>query len=86
MQAIVTKYIGPSNVKGSRIKATSASGVSAFSDYKSEYDTERNHREAIRKLCHKLGWHGHMVLGSTKVGYVAVFVDEPVINQSFIVP
>lgn len=86
MQSIATKYIGPSNCKGARIKAIASGGAYVFEPYHHEYDPDRNHREAVRKLCHKLGWKGHMVAGATTDGTVNVFVNEPVIDQSFIVP
>jgi hypothetical protein len=55
MQAIVTKYIGPTNTKGARIKATASSG-SVTVGYHSFDDNECKHRYAAASLCHKLNW------------------------------
>ena len=86
MRAIVTKYIGPSNVKGPRVKAIEIYGKYVMSSWRDEWDTDRNHREACRDLCQRLGWKGHMVTGYIKGACVHTFVVEPVLNQSFIVP
>lgn len=71
-QAIVTKFMPPTNTKGSRIKATCAakSVTVAWVDH---LNTTDNHREAIRVILQKLGWGGSWVVGSLPGGgYVAV--------------
>lgn len=55
MQAIITKYFGPGNVRGSRIKATAAAG-SLFMPYDHCLDSDGNHRKAAELLCEKMGW------------------------------
>jgi hypothetical protein len=52
MQAIITKYLPPTNSRGARIKATAAAGsVTVPFNYEGEeYET------AARALCDKLGW------------------------------
>jgi hypothetical protein len=72
IQAIETKYFGPTNSRGSRIKATSASGHSVTVGYSSELSVEQNHKAAAKALCEKLGWYGTYAGGSTKGGYVFV--------------
>lgn len=55
MQAIVTKFIGPSNTRGSRYKATcSAGSVTVSADHSKNPD--RNHLAAAEALVNKLGW------------------------------
>jgi hypothetical protein len=55
MQAIETKYFGPTNVKGSRIKAECAAG-SVTIGYDHAINLEENHIAAARHLIAKLGW------------------------------
>ena len=83
MQTIETKYLGATNYKGSRIKATQSANFG--SDYKPKtitvhYDhalnADGNHQEAARKLKAKLGWEGEMHGGTTSRGYVWVFVND----------
>jgi len=57
MQAIQTKYIGPSNVKGSRIKAKCAAGSLTMS-WDDALNPRANHQLAAEALAKKLGWSG----------------------------
>ena len=77
LQAIVTKYLGPTNTKGSRVKATcySASVTVPF-NYADDFDACR---AAVEALCRKLKWnaadygcHGMLPNGDY------VFVCKPV--------
>lgn len=61
-QAIITKYLGPTNFRGSRIKATAYAG-SVTIDYDAGLSQQRNHDAAARKLAKKFGWHGDWVAG-----------------------
>lgn len=54
MQAIITKYMGPTNTKGARIKATCESGSLTIS-YDHDLDSDGNHRAAAEALCAKIG-------------------------------
>lgn len=56
MQAIQTKYIGPTNFRGSRVKASCAAG-SITLGWLSELDTDGNHRHAAETLWKQLGWN-----------------------------
>jgi len=76
-QAIQTKYHGPTNTKGSRISATSASGIKVFIGYPHELSGVDCHAKAAEALARKLGWtaeafEAHWVAGGTKDGYVFV--------------
>lgn len=54
-QAIQVKYLGPTNTKGSRWKATSAAGsVTISHDY--ELSNERSAEAAMLELVNKFGW------------------------------
>jgi hypothetical protein len=77
MQAIQTKYIGPTNTKGSRYKAWCAAGSLTLSaDYSLE--PEYNHLAAAYALRDRLGWNdrrGRLVSGSLPNGdYAHVFI------------
>jgi hypothetical protein len=75
MKAIETRYFGPSNVKGSRIKAFDCDNNSVTIGYPHELSGEDCHRKAAEALCAKMKWTGELVGGSTKKGYVFVFVS-----------
>ncbi len=74
MQSITTKYLGPTDSHGGRIRASaSGGGGSVTVAYDHGLDTEENHARACAKLMDKLKWSGEMVAGSTKGGYTFVF-------------
>lgn len=62
MQAIKTRYCGPTDTKGSRIRA-SCDGGSVSVPYDSALDTDANHYAAVKKLCDKLGWDAARFFG-----------------------
>ena len=75
MQCITTKYMGPTDTKGARIKATISSGkISATIPYPHE-DSRNAHALAALKLARKIGWTGTLIEGSTKTGSVFVFAS-----------
>lgn len=75
-RAIHTKYIGPSNTRGSRIKAFDEAGNSVTIGYDDDVKRDEPYAEACRKLCEKMGWTGRLVGGGTKGGYTFVFVED----------
>lgn len=81
-QAISTKYIGPTNTRGSRVKATSASGHTLTLAWADELDVDANHRYAAGELATKLQWAGTWHGGATEAGYCFVCVDgDPFVIQ-----
>lgn len=66
-QAIITKYLGPTNNRGSRIKATCAA-KSVTVGYKSELSSSENHRQAAQKLADSLNWGNYSLGGSLPDG------------------
>lgn len=56
MQAIRTKYIGPTNVRGSRVKATAQAG-SITLQWDDRLNADANHAAAAKALATKLGWN-----------------------------
>lgn len=55
MQAIQTRYLCPTNTRGSRIKASCAAG-SITIGYPHELSGQAVHRKAAEALVAKLGW------------------------------
>lgn len=73
MQAIKTRYLGPTNTKGSRIKAScDAKSIIVPWDY--EKSTTDNHWAACIALKERLGWTGNMAMGSLGGDFVFVFL------------
>ena len=56
MQAIIVKYVGPTDTKGTRMKATCEAGSLTIS-YDSEKSALENAEHALTLLVHKLDWH-----------------------------
>jgi hypothetical protein len=54
-QAIVTKYLGPTNHRGSRVKATAQAG-SITIHWDDALDVSANHARAALALAKKFGW------------------------------
>lgn len=73
MKAITTKYHGPTNTKGSRVSATDSDGNKVIVSYDSSLDSENAHAQAVVKLCKNMNWHGALIVGSIKSGYVFVW-------------
>lgn len=82
-QSITTKYLGPTNSKGARVKAIArkasfcGSEMSATVPFSYE-GTEQAHCAAAKACAEKLGWSGLWVGGGSlnEDGYV--FVNMPV--------
>lgn len=75
-QAIETKYLGPTNFRGSRVKATSGSGLTLTVEWNHEFNSDVNHRDAAVALCKKLGWPIDLIGGSTVKGFCFVQREE----------
>jgi hypothetical protein len=72
IQAITTKFIGATNSRGSRIKAT-CEGGSATVGYRHDLSTIDAHKEAFVALVKKLGWKDYTWhIGGLGNGYVFV--------------
>ena len=73
-QANTTKYIGPTNFRGSRIKATAAAGsVNIPSDGSLSLDAR--HAKAAQALAEKFGWSGVWYAGGMPDGRGNVYVN-----------
>lgn len=71
MKAIFTKYIGPSNVRGARVKASDEDRNSITLGWNHSLNSEENHRGAAIALIRKMKWNPTEIIGgSLKNGYV----------------
>ena len=77
MKAIETKYLGPTNFRGSRIKAWAEGGNSVTIPYPHELSGEMVYRLAAEALCLKMKWTGAMISGGRADGNGYVFVFKP---------
>jgi hypothetical protein len=75
MQAILTKYFGPGNVRGSRVHASAEAG-SVTMEWEPALSAEDNHVAAAKALCAKFNWSGAWVMGETREHYVFVCVEN----------
>jgi len=79
MQAIVTKYIGPTNHRGSRVKASAQAGTVTLG-WDHALNPDNNHRAAALALMARFGWQEHSTLsegGSLPNGTGECFVMTP---------
>lgn len=90
MVAIVTTYIGPTNFRGSRVKATAPDtahdGQRAFSvtlSWDDALNPEQNHDAAASALALKYQWSGTWNRGSLHRGYVYVRSTARLDNIAF---
>jgi hypothetical protein len=67
MQAIETKYLGPTNFRGARIKASAEAG-SITIPWDHALNAEDNHKAAALAFVNKWGWSGVWVLGHLPSG------------------
>jgi hypothetical protein len=70
MQAIITKFINPTNHRGARIKAIAAAG-SVTVPYEYGSDTTGAHRVAAVAFCDKFDWEFDHVSGELPDGSLA---------------
>ena len=81
LQTIATKYLGPTDTKGARIKAVACRGETITIDWNHSEDVKVNHDRAALQLVEKLGWLelaglDYLAGGSTRNGYVYVPVRD----------
>jgi hypothetical protein len=76
LQAITTKYLGPTNTRGGRIKATCEAGTVTV-DFRHDLRVEDAHKEAMIALVKKLRWNKYIwQMGALKDVYVFVNTGE----------
>jgi hypothetical protein len=82
MMAIETRYLGPTNSRGSRIKATADAG-SVTVPYDHALSSTQNHAKAAQALAMKFGWTGSWVGGGLPNSSGYAFA--PVKGERFVV-
>ena len=79
MQAITTRYLGPTNYRGARVKASAGTyreSVTIPYSYGDQRMDEDAHAAAALLLARKLGWPGRLVCGEVEAGHkVWVYVQ-----------
>src|SRR5690349_14549112 len=76
-QAIETKFIGPTNHRGARVKATAEAG-SVTVPWNHTIGIEGNHIAAAKALATKLDWSGYWVGGGLPgSGFAFVLCEDP---------
>lgn len=80
MVAIHTKFIGPTNTRGSRYKAYTTKGNKVVT-IGAPVDGRDGHTAAAIAYCRVLGWTGKLISGGTDEGNVYVFLPRSVQNM-----
>jgi hypothetical protein len=81
MQAIVTKFLGPTDHRGSRVKATcQARSLTLSWDHR--LNPSGNHLAAAKTLALNLGWGGRWIEGGLPTGE-SVFVLDTHVADTF---
>jgi len=74
VKAILTKYHGPTDSRGSRISATDMDGHKVTVPYDHSLSSEENHDKAALRFHQQMGWTGHNLMrGSLPKGNVYTF-------------
>jgi len=74
MKTIETRYVGPGNVRGSRIIASDGDNR-VIIPYDHELNSEQAHMKAAQEFMTRMKWNGTLQGGHTKRGMVWVFMD-----------
>lgn len=76
---IRTKYLGPTNYRGGRVKASTISGKSVTLDWDHGANVETNHKRAAIALAGQMEWPGRWVGCSNEGGgYLFAYAQAPV--------
>ncbi len=82
-QAITTRFVGPTNRRGSRIIARAVAGRKTV-HWDHTLNIEANHAAAARRLAESFGWHGQWFGGGlpTEDGYCFVLAEDSELNPA----
>jgi len=80
MIAILTRYLGPTDHRSSRVVVTSGNGHRLVVPWDDGLDADENHRAAAFKLCQKMGWAGDLASGGLKNGAAHCFIPGRKVN------
>lgn len=76
MKVITTRFLGPTNTKVSRIKATEPEGKNIVLSYRYDLSSEENHRSVAESLRDNMGWTGELFGGWARGCYAWVLDDR----------
>ena len=77
-KAITVKYLGPTNSRGARVKASAGGTGNVTLPFRHEWSMEQNVAAAVDELLLRYEWDNPYVLGALADGtYVAVLSDKP---------
>lgn len=75
-KAIKTTFCGPTDRRGSRIRASDTDGNYCYLPWEHALDAIGNHRMAAKMLARRMKWDGKLITGGLKDCYVHVFTEE----------
>ena len=80
-KAIITKYHGPTNYRGSRVSASDSDGNRVYVSYNYGLKDELIHKEALDAFLEKMNWPKgeKWAFGHIKEGLVWVNVDDSIL-------
>jgi len=67
MKAIQTRYLSPTNHRGSRIRAFAEGGCQIYADWSYDLSIESNHKKAALLLMNKYSWDQHSKISGSGV-------------------
>jgi hypothetical protein len=77
MKAIQTKYLGPTNTRGGRIKAFDNNGNQRTVPWNHVLNAEENHQEAAKALASRMLWNPKaLYTGQLKDTYVHLLLPQ----------
>jgi hypothetical protein len=83
MQAIITRYLGPTNFRGGRVKAT-CQAKSKTLEWDHALNPTQNHIAAAKAIATELGWnYGKWTGGELPDGKGTAFVCDSKFNDEF---
>jgi hypothetical protein len=82
MQAITTKFLPPTNVRGSRVKATAQAG-SVTLHWDHALNPEGNHRAAAMAFVRKFKWDGEWIGGGLHNGDMVWICNDARMSERF---
>lgn len=89
LRSICTRWLGPTNHNGSRVKAigrkreSDMPALTLTDSWDYGHSVEENHARVAKLLAAKLGWSGLYVGGSTDDGFAFVNMGGDIIPSSF---
>lgn len=76
MQSIIAKYIGPGNVRGSRIIVKATGGIRRSYKLAVELSNDENLKACAQKFAQELGWSGEWIGGAYDNKGALIFVRQ----------